>query len=74
MKLGSIKESGEYIISGYGNISASEIEELNSVGILIGEVVFVNKEIKCNKNICFIKLEVDNIAISKKLFDEIEVM
>ena len=69
MKLGSIKESGEYIISSYGNLDAKEIEELNSVGILIGEIVFVNKEIKCNKNICFVKLEVDNIAISKKLFD-----
>jgi len=74
MKLGSIKDSGEYIISGYGNLDKDSIEELNSVGVLIGELIFINKEIKCNKNICLIKLEIDNIAISKKLFDEIEVL
>lgn len=74
MKLSDIEVGKSYTVSGYGNLSSDLINEVNKIGLIVGEVVYKNINIKNNKNVLIFDIENTTYSINKKYTDEIEVV
>ncbi len=73
MKLNDMEINQKYLITSYGDLLASDIEELNKIGFIIGEEISKKSEINCINNICMFNLEDTLYSINKKYVTEIEV-
>lgn len=73
MKLSDIEEIGEYQVENFGNLSPNEIEELNKIGLIEGEVIQKDFTIRCKDNLCMFTIENTDYSINKKYVKEVEV-
>ena len=62
-----------YKIVSYGNLSNDEIEQLNSIGFLEGELLNNCRTIKCSNSMCIFNIENSSFAINYSYIAEIEV-
>ncbi|MGL5020731.1 MAG: hypothetical protein ACRC5R_01720, partial [Mycoplasmatales bacterium] len=68
-----MKEDKTYKIVSYGNLSNEDIEKLNCIGFLEGELVNNMVGISCSKSMCLFKIENSSFAINHSYILEIEV-
>lgn len=73
MKLSNIEVGHKYIITDYGNLDASVINEINKIGLIIGEVVYKHIKINNSKNVLIFDIENTTYSIHNKYASEIEV-
>lgn len=73
MKLFDLQKSTLVKIVGYGTLNEHDILKLNEVGVIIGEIIFVNIEKHLSKKYSMIKIENTNIALNQAITKELEV-
>lgn len=73
MKLFDLQKSTLVKIVGYGTLKEHDILKLNEVGVIIGEIIFVNIEKHLSKKYSMIKIENTNIALNQAITKELEV-
>lgn len=73
MKLSDIEVNKNYVVIGYGNLEKEVINEVNKIGLIIGEQVYKSISINNNKNVLIFDIENTTYSINKKYTDEIEV-
>lgn len=73
MKVVDIKFGLEYEIIGFGNLKPEEINSLNEIGLIKGELVTQNLKINCSKKICILTIDNSNFSIANKYVEEIEL-
>ncbi len=73
MKLTKMKENKNYFIKSFGNLCAQDIELLNEIGFIQGEIITKNISINSPKNICLFTIDNATFCINKKYIQDIEI-
>ncbi len=73
MKLTEMQVGKQYEIVGYGNLDANEIEELNKIGFIEGEIIDKGLDVNCVNSICMFNIENTMYSINVKYVEEIKI-
>jgi hypothetical protein len=73
MKINEMEKGKVYKIISYGNLSNEEIEQLNCIGFLEGEIINSCAGITCSNSMCIFNIENSSFAINYSYISEIEV-
>lgn len=73
MKLSDIEINKNYVVTSYGNLEDDVINEINKIGLIIGETVYKSISINNNKNVLIFDIENTTYSINKQYTDEVEV-